>query len=136
MEQQLRQELKEYIQQRADIPEHMLDEWLSVYTLDTKIVDLIFDLDHVSQWLGIKKSQIVKTLKTSYMEELYYTIEKTTKRNTDQKYGGNNYKKVLISPDCFKELCMRSKLRTSQDVVLHFFKFEDLVYEYKLSRLP
>lgn len=60
----------------------------------------------------------MKTLRASYKVDLDYKIVPTHNRG---RRGGHNRQLVLLTPDCFKRLCMRSRTRKAEDVrnVLH-----------------
>ena len=46
------------------------------------------------------------------------------------KYGGNNHKEVLITADCMKRLCMRSRSAKAETVRTYFIEIEDLIFRY------
>lgn len=45
--------------------------------------------------------------------------------------GGHNKKLVLLTSDCFKMLCMRSKTKKAEKVREYYIKIEKLIDEYK-----
>jgi phage anti-repressor protein/predicted GIY-YIG superfamily endonuclease len=87
------------------------------------------DLDVVAKWLNIEKGKLVKTLRESYVIDIDYVVCKAQKPNIWSK-GGNNYKKVLLTPDCFKRLCMRSRSAKSEEVRTYFIQLESLIIKY------
>jgi hypothetical protein len=78
--------------------------------------DFVIDADDIAKWLSVYKFHVIKTLKKSYKENIDYTIKKSTIKQTQRKYGGNNYKKVMVTPDCFKRMCMRSKSARAKEL--------------------
>ena len=104
-----------------------------MYNPDTLQTDLIIDLEKISSWLSVNKSNLLRTLKESYREDIDYSIEFISKRNS--KYGGNNYKKVMVSPDCFKRLCMRSSSMKGEEIRTYFIELESLLVRYRSTLL-
>jgi predicted GIY-YIG superfamily endonuclease len=51
--------------------------------------------------------------------------------NVKGRYGANSYKQVLLTPDCFKRLCMRSKGKTAEAVRTYFIEIESMVTKYR-----
>jgi phage anti-repressor protein len=66
------------------------------------------------------------TLKRSYKVNIDYTI---TKYNTN-KPGSNNYKKTMLTIDCFKRLCMRSRSLKAEEVRSYFIELDDFIAHY------
>ncbi len=124
---------KEFLKTHSPIPNTFIDSFLSFYNPDTTQTDLVINLDTVAKWLGTQKKSLLSTLKTTYKVNIDYSIKKTT--NKKGKYGGNNYKRVYISPDCFKRLCMRSKTKKSEEVRTYFIELESLISKYKTHLL-
>lgn len=121
--------LKVFLKKHSVIPNAFIDNFLSMYNPDTVQTDFVIDADNVSQWLNIPKFIIIKTLKESYKDKIDYIITKSIKPNL--RYGGNNYKKVMLTPDCFKRLCMRSRTKRAEEVRTYFIQLESLLVKYK-----
>ena len=47
------------------------------------------------------------------------------------KHGDHNKKLVLLTPDCFKMLCMRSKTKKADKVREYYIEIEKLIDKYK-----
>lgn len=122
-------DLPDFLKIYSTIPNTFIDAFLSMYNPDTVQTDFVINADNVKVWLKTQKSCIMKTLKESYKKDIDYTIEKSTKRNG--KYGGNNYRTVMMTPDCFKRLCMRSRTKRAEEVRTYFIQLESLLVKYK-----
>lgn len=120
--------LKDYLKQYSVIPNKFIDEFLSMYNPDTIQTDFAINLDSVAKWLSCTKGGLVGTLTKSYTQNIDYTISKARK---NLKYGGNNYQLVMITPDCFKRLCMRSNSKRAEEVRTYFIQLESLLVKYK-----
>jgi len=122
-------DLKSFLKQYSTIPNAFIDKFLSFYNPDTIQTDFIINVDQVAEWLGMQKFNIIDTLKKSYRGDIDYTITATTRRT--KKYGGNNYKLVMITPDCFKRLCMRSRTKKAEEVRTYFIQLESLMVRFR-----
>lgn len=102
-----------------DINYHQLIELLiSCYT--DKSQRFVVSLDAIAKAACISKSNIVTTLKRGYCENQDYVMQKA-RRQGEQKYGANNYKCVLTTLSCIKQVIMRSRgknIKAVQDVIL------------------
>lgn len=91
--------------------------------------DIVIDLDTVVKWLKCTKRGLVDTLKRSYTEGVDYIINKSA--NPSRKKYGNNYKRVLITPACFKELAMRTASKNGDMMRRYFIEIEDAFLKYR-----
>lgn len=121
-------DLKEFLKQHSTIPNTFVDSFLSIYNPETIQTDFVVDVDLAAKWLKIFKKTLLKTLRESYTLNIDYKIEAIP---TKTKYGGNNYKKVLLTPDCFKRLCMRSRSKKAEEVRTYFIMLESLLVRYR-----
>jgi hypothetical protein len=97
-----------------DIDKEEIKKVLQYETDDAHVIDT----DDIAKWLNLPKFQIIRTLKATYKENVDYKFDKSYKfsDNRNSKYGGNNYKKIMVTPDCFKRLCMRSRSTLSDEL--------------------
>lgn len=124
--------LKKFLKQHTFIPNDFIDSFLSMYNPDTLQTDLSINIDEASQWLEVSKKYLFQTLRRSYKENVDYSVTQTTNRKYG-KYGGNRYNLVMISPDCFKRLCMRSSSKRAEEVRTYFIELESLVVRYRTT---
>ena len=80
--------------------------------------DHIVDVGRVAYWLETKIENLMATLRDSYKRGVDYTVTKPT--NVPKRHGGQNRLIVLITLDCFKMLCMRSRTKKAEDVRAYF----------------
>lgn len=125
------QELAKFLKKLSSIPNDFIDDMFSLYNPDTAQTDFAVDLDAISKWLHVRKDNLMATLKASYTAGVDYEVIKKPSPHITSKYGRNAYKQVLLTPDCFKRLCMRSKGKTSEDVRSYFIQVEALVMKYR-----
>lgn len=123
--------LKDFLKTHSEIPNQFIDSFLSMYDPDTSQFDMVIESEQAAIWLGIKKFTLLKLLRTSYKQGLDYMISAGKGLVRKSNYGGNNYKYVLLTPDCFKRICMRSKSKRSEEVRTYFNQLEGLMSKYK-----
>jgi phage anti-repressor protein len=78
----------------------------------------VVSLDRVSEWFEIPKNVLYRTLKQNpyYKEDVDFFYVKHAKNPNKKIYRANNYKHILITPDCFKHLAMQSHSRQGRIV--------------------
>lgn len=100
----------------------------------------IIKLDLIAKWLETRKSDLKETLMKSYKKDVDYIIipvnpqdDKNTKKQIKKriKTKSKPLVKILLTSDCFKLLCMRSKTIKSEEVRIYYLELEKLVDEYK-----
>jgi phage anti-repressor protein len=128
---------KDLVKLFTTIPHDFVDDFYTV--LDTNInVPTAFpiDLDVLVKWLGVRKYNIVSTLKESYKLGDDYIIEHPHQiGNPKRGKGGHNKQKVMLTIDTFKRLCMRSKTKKSEEVRTYFIELDNFVTMYKTDIL-
>jgi phage anti-repressor protein len=126
-------DLQSFLKQHSTIPNAFIDTFLSMYNPNTIQTDLVVDADRASKWLNVPKFRIMNTLKESYRIDLDYSIKKEPSKKAST--GSNNYKRVLLTPDCFKRLCMRSRSKRAEEVRTYFIQLESLLVRYRTTLL-
>ena len=86
------------------------------------------DLDYISKWLNIRKGNLLQTLRASYILNVDYTL---TKPASVKGRGNNTRRVVMLTPDCFKTLCMQSKSPQSDRVRAYFIAVEKTLLRYR-----
>lgn len=122
--------LKEFLKTYSTVPNGFIDDFFSLYDMHTLQIDPVVDLDVVSKWLEVHKRTLVATLKASYKDQIDYKTMRSTRRTVGKKYGGNHYTKVLVTPDCFKRLCMLTRSPKGEQVRTYFIELESLIVRY------
>ena len=114
----------EIIKVFTKIPSDFVDDFYNI--LDKNMTDYPINLDIVAKWLHVEKTALVKTLHKSYTKNEDYTEEHNTITNTK----GHNYKKIMLSVDCFKRLCMRSRSQKAEEVRTYFIELDNFISHY------
>jgi phage anti-repressor protein/Holliday junction resolvasome RuvABC endonuclease subunit len=88
------------------------------------------DLEFVSKWLNVRKGNLLKTLRASYILNVDYTWNKP---KSMPGRGRNTLRIVMLTPDCFKTLCMQSKSPQADRVRAYFIAVEKTLLRYRLE---
>ena len=99
---------------------------------DTK-KDFIVDLDNVWKWLGFSKKYHANIVITKYfMEKIDYihlAAEVAGARLDDEKWGGHNIKKNMMTIKCFKSLCLKAQTKKASEIHEYYMKMEEVLHE-------
>ena len=113
------------------VPHKFVDDFFHLYDRNnTEKTNFIIDLDKLATWLKTRKSHLCTTLKESYRKNVDFTQKYETARKTSQAYGGNRFIRVMITPDCMKRLCMRSRSKMAETVRTYFIEIEEFLFHY------
>ena len=95
----------------------------------------IIDLDDVVYWLDAVKGNMKATLVESYNNiSDYKIINALLPRQKRLPQGGQNKEIILLTPDCFKMLCLRSKTDKAEQVRKYYVDLEKLIDKYKVTK--
>ena len=101
-------------------------------TLYDKHKPFTIDLEDIAFWLEMRKTTLKETLILNYSKNIeYITVKNLPQEHLHQKHGGHNKKIVLLTPDCFKMLCMRSKTKKADKIREYYLDLEKLIDTYK-----
>jgi len=121
---------KDLLKKYTSVPNSFVDELFTMYDETTGPYDFVINLDYVAKWLGIKKFNLNKTLREKFKSEVDYIIKKAINPNKKDNRN-NNYKLVMVTPDCFKRLCMQSMSKKADDVRSYFIEVENVLFKYR-----
>lgn len=111
------------------VPHKFVDDFYSFYQDDT-YNEYIVDIDKLSEWLDVPKSDLMKTVRRSYQKDVDYVVKSAPKKEKNQKYGGNRHLQVMITLDCMKRICMRSQSAMAETVRSYFIEIEEFQRKY------
>jgi phage anti-repressor protein len=99
---------------------------------DTK-KDFVIDLDDVWKWMGFSKKYYANTLLTKHFIEKTDYINLATAdavaRSDDEKWGGQNIKKIMMTIKCFKSLCLKAQTKKASEIHEYYLKMEEVLHE-------
>ena len=121
--------MENFIKQFSTIPHSFITDFFIIAKEEYSDNEIIIDFDNVSKWLKVNKSDIKKNLIKHFEENFDYTIEKINKKQINSN-GTTIYYKILITPNCLKELCMISQTPKAKEVRKYFIEMEKLIKRY------
>jgi phage anti-repressor protein len=125
-----------HVKRFTSVPERFVDELFRFYKIDTSQRDAVILLDYVATWLDMRKSNLHRTLTRTYVKGVDYIVERGSNPNkTEGQRASNNYLRVLITPDCFKRLCMLSRTKKAEVVRTYFIDVETQFLRYHAQLL-
>jgi phage anti-repressor protein len=116
------------IRKYSSIPPKFIDDFYSIAKesyIDTKP---IIKFEIVYKWLETDKYALKQILIANFTENIDYTLEKIKVKNKNR--GSNYVDHILITPDCFKEICMISFTKKAKEVRLFYLELEKFVKKY------
>ena len=111
----------------SSINNKFIDDFFSLYDVKTSNDDFVINLENVAKWLNCKKFTLNDTIKNTYQINIDYRISKSI----NQKSTGRPREEVMITPNCFKRLCMMSRTEKAEEVRSYFIALEDHINKYK-----
>ena len=121
---------KQFLKKYSSVPNKFIDELFEMYDENTMPVDMVINLDRVAKWLSVSKFNLIKILRASYKEGIDYEMKQAPNPNKKDPRN-NNYKLVLITPDCFKRLCMQSRSKKAEEMRSYFIDIEYVLLKYR-----
>ena len=133
-------DLRLFLKTFSTVPNSFVDDLFAFHdssTLQTDPAlqtDPVIDLTHVAKWLDVRRDSILRTLRESYRKDIDYVSRSSPKKRepgASNRHGGNRQKEVLITPDCFKRICMLTRSKRGEQVRTYFIALESLIVKYQ-----
>ncbi len=67
--------LPDFLKKYSTIPNKFIDDFFTLYDYKTNDNDLIINFDNLCKWLNCRKDVLKKTLDTSYINNVDYSIK-------------------------------------------------------------
>lgn len=95
--------------------------------------EFVVDMDDVWKWLGFSKKYNANVVLHKHFIEnvdyIYLASEDKASRSDDEKWGGQNIKKIMMTIMCFKSLCLKAQTTKAYDIHKYYLKMEKLLHE-------
>jgi len=118
--------LQEYLKKYSSISNKFIDDFFSLYNINTTNDDFVINLNNVIKWLDTHKRNIKKTLNESYQLDIDYKI-----KILKSKGKGRPEEEIMLTPNCFKRLGMMSRTEKAEEVRNYFIALEEHLDKYK-----
>lgn len=121
--------LDEFLVRYGGVTREIATQFSVMYSPSTSQQDPVIDLDmYIALMVTQPRPNVLQLLRTSYVEGIDYVMREMPK--TGRRHGGHLKKRVLLTPDCFKRLCMRSRTAAAETVRSYFLRMETLTRRY------
>jgi hypothetical protein len=115
--------------------------------LNCNKTDFVVDLDHVWLWLGFQQKHHAKVLLEKHFvididyknlappiggarfKDKHLAPEVAGARLDDEKWGGHNLKKIMLTIKCFKSLCLKAQTKKAGEIHEYYMKLEEVLHE-------
>lgn len=119
--------MEEFLNKFSTIPKKFLSDFYFITKETYKENELVVDFDIVIKWLQVRKQHLKRLLINNFEEGFDYTIDI---KNRKRQFGSTIYHQIMITPNCFRELCMLSQSKKAKEVRKYFIEMEKLVSRY------
>jgi phage anti-repressor protein/predicted GIY-YIG superfamily endonuclease len=121
--------MEQFIQKFSTLPRKFIKDFFVIAKETYDDNQIIIDFDIVRKWLNVQKGHLKDILVNKFEEDYDYSIEKKQKKQKNST-GKTTYNLILITPNCFKELCMISQTPKAKEVRKYFIEMEKLIKRY------
>jgi hypothetical protein len=130
------EELLPFLKKYSEIDVDFIKRFTEICNGDKKHAPFTIDLDMVADWLKTEKGELKKTLIKSYARDIDYILlapenTRSIRPKVTSGRSGHNKELILLTPDTFKMLTMKSKTAEAQKVRHYYVILEKLVEVYK-----
>ena len=108
-----------------------IDDFFAMVNPDAPEIHCI-DLEKAAKWLQVKKFHLMRSLKRKHALKLDYTVSKPPPVSGR---GRNNRRLVLLTPACFKALCLQSQSAQGDRVRDYFVAIESVLFRYRADTM-
>ncbi len=120
--------LKDFLKKYSTLSNEFINDFYKIYDFNEyNNNDFIINLDLISFWLETRKSKLKETLLNSYNLNIDYKISK----EKEGKISKSNKEIILLTPDCFKRLCLLSRTKKAEQIRTYYLELEKLINNYK-----
>ena len=120
--------LEDFIIKRSNISKDFLRDFFNLGGDTYGDTYKNINFDDVVKWLDVVKNNLKRLLKDNFNIMDDYTEEKILVKNN--KRGANYVSKIMLTPDCFKELCMLSQSAKAKGVRKYYIIVEGLLRDH------
>jgi phage anti-repressor protein len=121
--------METFLKQFSIIPQDFINDFFIIAKEDYLDNEIIIDFNIVSKWLSVRKDNLKTILINNFEEKFDYKI-KINKIKHINSTGASKYEEILITPNCFKEICMISQNKKAKEVRKYFIEMEKLIKRY------
>jgi hypothetical protein len=116
---------KDFLKKFSTLNNSFIEDFHTIYKLEeNNNNDHVINLNIISKWLDTKKGKLKETLVRTYNKNIDYIV----KKEKEGKISKSNKEIILLTPDCFKRLCLLSKTSKAEEVRMCQIKKKNFFY--------
>ena len=98
--------------------------------------DYVIDFDKVVKFIGFTRKDNAKKILLKYLTENEdYKIENSLLRSQEQdsninKHGGQNKENIMLTPNAFKDFCMKANTENAHRIRKYYIKMESILFKH------
>jgi phage anti-repressor protein len=117
--------MQQFIKQYSDVPIGFIDDFFEINRDMYNHRELVINFDTIVRWLDVRKDNLKRLLNENFEPNFDYIVGKYQEPGISPKK-----EQILLTPDCFKELCMLSRTAKAKEVRKYFLAVERLIKKY------
>ena len=121
--------MEKFILERSTISKKFLNDFFNIAGEKYRDNVISINFNIVVDWLEVEKKNLKRLLVDNFKKDVDYTEEKVKVMNKKGK-GANYVSKILVTPDCFKDICMLSQTAKAKEVRVYYRTVEKLLMDY------
>jgi phage anti-repressor protein len=121
--------MKAFLKQFSSIPPEFTNDFYVIAKEEYSNNQLIINLEIITKWLNSRKGDIKNILIKNFEIDYDYIIKKIRIKHKNSN-GASIKENILVTPDCFKEICMISQTPKAKQVRKYFIELEKLIKRY------
>jgi phage anti-repressor protein len=122
-------EMEHFLKKYSSVPNGFITDFFDIAKEEYNDNDHKIDFNIVIKWLLVRKDQLKRLLVSNFENEYDYIINKVKIMNRNN-HGANYVENIMLTPNCFKELCMLSQTAKAKEVRKYFLEVERLIKKY------
>ena len=123
--------MEDFIIKRSNIPREFLKDFFNLGGNSYGDTYKNINFSDVARWLQINKNNLKRLLVANFKIMDDYTEERILVKNKNR--GANYVAKIMLTPDCFKELCMISQTEKAKGVRKYYIVAEGLLRDHYMQ---
>ena len=121
--------MEQFLKTYSNVPNGFLEDFFFITRPHYRNEIFHIDFDTICKWIEIRKDSLKRLLVANFEENYDYTVESIQIMHNNRK-GSTRKELILLTSDCFKELCMLSQTKKAKEVRKYFLSVEKLLSKY------
>jgi phage anti-repressor protein len=120
--------MEKFILVHSTLPKKFIKDFYTIANENYEEEQFVINFELVSEWLETRKDHLKKILIKNFSKNIDFITE--TKKVIKKDGGATRKEIIMVTSNCFKELCMISQTSKAKEVRIYFLEMERLVRQY------